>query len=127
MTEELFREDAYLKSCSATVTKVDERGVQLYQTVFYPVGGGQPGDTGVLSLADGSKLTIIGTFKDRDTGEHILALEEGAAAPAVGSICSRRNSTAAGGRVHAVGLQRQSAFDTRAPLVRQQGDIHQDP
>ncbi len=86
MTEELFREDSYLKSCKGTVTAVDDRGVQLDQTVFYPVGGGQPGDTGTLVLADGSRITVTNTFKDRDTGEHIHALEEGAAAPAVGDV-----------------------------------------
>jgi misacylated tRNA(Ala) deacylase len=86
MTEELFREDSYLKSCKGTVTAVDDRGVQLDQTVFYPVGGGQPGDTGTLVLADGSRITVTNTFKDRDTGEHIHALEEGAAAPAIGDV-----------------------------------------
>jgi len=86
MTEELFREDSYLKSCTATVTAIDDRGVQLDQTVFYPVGGGQPGDTGALILADGSKLRVTNTFKDRDTGEHIHALEEGATVPSVGDV-----------------------------------------
>lgn len=84
MTEELFREDSYLKTCSATVTAADERGVQLDKTVFYPVGGGQPGDTGVLVSSDGSKLVVTGTFKDRETGEHIHALDEGTTLPAVG-------------------------------------------
>lgn len=86
MTEELFREDSYLKSCTATVTAIDDRGVQLDQTVFYPVGGGQPCDTGALILADGSKLRVTNTFKDRDTGEHIHALEEGATVPSVGDV-----------------------------------------
>lgn len=84
MTEELFREDSYLKSCSAKVTAVDERGVQLDQTVFYPMGGGQPGDTGVLKLDDGSEVEVSGTFKDRETGDHIHALAEGANSPSLG-------------------------------------------
>ena len=41
MTEELFREDAYLKSCEATVTAVGDAGIVLDRTVFYPTGGGQ--------------------------------------------------------------------------------------
>ncbi len=52
MTEELFREDGYLKSCEATVTGVDEQGIRLDRTVFYPMGGGQPGDTGRRSAKE---------------------------------------------------------------------------
>jgi misacylated tRNA(Ala) deacylase len=46
MAELLFREDAYLKSCEATVTAVHGDAVELDHTVFYPLGGGQAGDTG---------------------------------------------------------------------------------
>ena len=53
MTEALFRDDAYLKSCTATVTAVSGAGVVLDRTVFYPLGGGQPGDTGELQRAVG--------------------------------------------------------------------------
>jgi misacylated tRNA(Ala) deacylase len=67
MTEELFREDAYLKSCEANVVAVNERGgVVLDRTVFYPTGGGQPGDRGRLRLADGRELTIATTVYDSD-------------------------------------------------------------
>ena len=45
----IFRDDAYLRSCSAIVTAIDERGIRLDRTVFYPTGGGQPGDRAVLS------------------------------------------------------------------------------
>jgi len=48
MTELLFRDDGYLSSCGARVTQADERGIWLDRTVFYPVGGGQPGDAGAL-------------------------------------------------------------------------------
>lgn len=73
MTLELFREDGYLKTCDATVTQVDERGVQLNQTVFYPKGGGQPGDTGTLTASNGSSCTISDTYKEND--EHIHTLD----------------------------------------------------
>ena len=53
MTEELFREDSYLKTCEATVVAADENGIELDRTIFYPMGGGQPGDSGVLRTADG--------------------------------------------------------------------------
>ena len=46
MTEELFREDAALEECDAVVTAVDERGVQLDRTVFYPHGGARPATAG---------------------------------------------------------------------------------
>ena len=42
-TVELFREDGYLKDCQATVTAVTEESIVVDQTVFYPMGGGQPG------------------------------------------------------------------------------------
>jgi misacylated tRNA(Ala) deacylase len=63
MTELLFREDGYLRSCGARVTHTDERGVRLDRTVFYPMGGGQPGDAGALRLASGQSITIIDTIK----------------------------------------------------------------
>ncbi|MBW7849743.1 MAG: alanyl-tRNA editing protein [Rhodospirillales bacterium] len=65
MTEELFRQDAYLRQCDATVVAVDGDGVWLDRTVFYPSGGGQPGDTGVLRLSSGRELEISDTRKDQ--------------------------------------------------------------
>ena len=64
MTIELFREDAYLKTCDATVVSVGDDGIVFDQTIFYPEGGGQPGDTGTISTQDGSRLTIIDTRKN---------------------------------------------------------------
>lgn len=84
MTDELFREDAYLKSCEARVVSVDEAGVRLDRTVFYPEGGGQPGDTGMLRLADGRELKVTDTRKHPATGEPSHVLEPGAPAPTVG-------------------------------------------
>ncbi len=63
MTDELFREDAALDHCDARVSAIDERGVQLDRTVFYPLGGGQAGDRGVLVLPDGTELQIADTRK----------------------------------------------------------------
>jgi misacylated tRNA(Ala) deacylase len=69
MTEELFREDAYLKRCTARVTAVNETGIRLDRTVFYPMGGGQPGDTGLLRRADGSTIAIADTRKGKEHGD----------------------------------------------------------
>ncbi|MGB9429602.1 MAG: alanyl-tRNA editing protein [Gammaproteobacteria bacterium] len=69
MTEELFRSDAYARTCEAEVIAVDERGIQLDRTVFYPEGGGQPGDTGMLRFADGRELRIANTHKGALPGE----------------------------------------------------------
>ena len=65
MTEEIFRDDAYAKSCTANVLEVDGRGVILDRTVFYAEGGGQPGDTGTIIAADGSSVQVVGTYQDR--------------------------------------------------------------
>jgi misacylated tRNA(Ala) deacylase len=66
MTEELFRQDAYLRQTPATVVAIGDQGVVLDRTVFYPLGGGQAGDTGVLVLADGRTLAVADTRKAKD-------------------------------------------------------------
>ena len=48
MTEEIFRHDSYCRECEATVVSSGPDGIVLDRTVFYPNGGGQPGDQGVL-------------------------------------------------------------------------------
>ena len=70
MTEELFREDSYLKSCIAEVLSVNDACVELDRTVFYASGGGQLGDVGVLKKTDGTKIQITGTEMDPRTGRH---------------------------------------------------------
>ena len=97
MVEELFRQDAYLKEADATVTAVEERGVRLDRTVFYPTGGGQPGDTGMLRW-DGGEATIVDTVKaDGSDVLHVLAPD--APRPAVGakvqSACSTGSAATA--------------------------------
>jgi misacylated tRNA(Ala) deacylase len=88
MTEELFREDSYLQECEATVTAAAPGKVILDRTVFYPAGGGQPGDTGVLVLADGSEIAVTDTVKDEAGIAHLCA--EDAALPSPGTKVTAR-------------------------------------
>ena len=57
---ELFRQDSYLTACTTTVTRVCGNEVCVDQTVFYPLGGGQPGDTGVARW-DGTAWLSLGS------------------------------------------------------------------
>ncbi|BEU98048.1 alanyl-tRNA editing protein [Acidovorax sp. DW039] len=70
MTHDLFRQDAYLRECSAQLTVITEAGIVLDRTVFYPLGGGQAGDSGVLVLADGTAIAIADTRKGKDAEGH---------------------------------------------------------
>jgi misacylated tRNA(Ala) deacylase len=65
MTEDLFREDATLTECEARIVVACEGGVVLDRTVFYPLGGGQAGDSGVLRLADGREIAVSDTRKSK--------------------------------------------------------------
>ena len=89
MTERLFEADSYLVECAAKITAVEGDRVALDRTVFYPLGGGQPGDTGELVAADGRRWHVIDTRKDRATGDLWHQLE-GDEIPAVGTDVTAR-------------------------------------
>jgi misacylated tRNA(Ala) deacylase len=82
MTKELFQEDSYQRQCDAVVILVNEDGIVLDRTVFYPEGGGQPGDSGTLKVADGREIVITNTRKVGARVTHVPL--EGALAPTVG-------------------------------------------
>ncbi len=78
MTEKVFYQDSYLKTLSSEVVEVLDEGLILAATIFYPLGGGQPGDTGRLTI-NGREYRVTDTryaddrerivhFVDGDTG-----------------------------------------------------------
>lgn len=85
MTELIFRDNAYERSCQARVVAVDERGIRLDRTVFYPTGGGQPGDSGMLRFGEGTTIAIADTVKGDGADEVIHVPAPGSATLAVGA------------------------------------------
>lgn len=84
MTERVFHSDGYARCCEAVVVATREAGVVLDRSVFYPTGGGQPGDRGELVLDDGSRCQVVDALKgEGDEIVHVLA--ENASLPTVGS------------------------------------------
>ena len=67
MAELLFRDDPYLAACEASVVSLHENAVELDRTVFYPLGGGQAGDTGRIG-----SFRVIDTRKAGETVWHML-------------------------------------------------------
>jgi len=85
-TIQLFRDDAYLKSCTAQVVGINERGgIIVDRTIFYANSGGQPGDTGMLERAGGETIPIGATVfqGDKTTIVHVPTTAD-AALPAPG-------------------------------------------
>ena len=80
MSRLIFRDDPYQRTARATVVAVHDGAVELDQTIFYPLGGGQPGDTGTLG-----GLRVVDTRKASEDGPVLHLLEPGATPPAVGA------------------------------------------
>ena len=85
MTQLIFRDNAYERSCQARVVAVDERGIRLDRTVFYQTGGGQPGDSGMLRFGEGTTIAIADTVKGDGADEVIHVPAPGSALPAIGA------------------------------------------
>jgi misacylated tRNA(Ala) deacylase len=84
VTEPLFQQDAYLRSCAGAVLESGDPGVVLDRTVFYPLGGGQPGDTGTLRAMDGREWRVVDARKG-EGGRIVHVLEAGATPPQPGT------------------------------------------
>ena len=88
-TELLFRADAYLREAPARVTgHTAEGGILLDRTLFYPTGGGQPGDSGVL-VWDGGRMPIATAVK-AEGGQVALVAAEPMALPPLGAEVMQR-------------------------------------
>lgn len=88
MTEPLFRNDAYLRSAAGRVTALTgQGGVVLDASLFYPTGGGQPGDQGRLRW-DGGEMAVATTVKGEGE-EIVLVPAEGAPLPPVGAVVTQ--------------------------------------
>lgn len=82
MTTPLFRDDPYLREAEATIVAAGEGWVALDRSLFYAAGGGQPGDTGHLALADGTTIPVTDARYGEDRSAIHLAVDT---APAVGT------------------------------------------
>jgi len=71
VTEPLYLKDSYLKEFIAKVIAVHNNSIELDKTVFYPTGGGQPNDTGVISL-NGNDLEVVDVKKHGDKILHYV-------------------------------------------------------
>jgi misacylated tRNA(Ala) deacylase len=83
-TEFLFRDDAYLRTTSARVLAAGPRGIELDCTVFYALGGGQAGDSGVLIRASGEPIPITDTRKGEGPDRILHVPAAGTALPEPG-------------------------------------------
>lgn len=88
MTETLFRQDAYLRDATGTVTGItEEGGIILDRAIFYPTGGGQPGDSGTLEW-DAGELDVATALKGHGD-DIVLVPAEPRAMPEIGQVVSQ--------------------------------------
>lgn len=88
-TDPLFRSDPYLREAAATITGyTPEGGILVDRSIFYPTGGGQPGDSGHL-LWDGGRVAIATAVK-AEGGLVALVPAEPVALPAAGTAVTQR-------------------------------------
>ena len=77
MTHEIYLEDSYAKECSALVTSItDSRFLVLDRTIFYPIGGGQPHDTGMIITSDNKQYEVVFCKKFGKDISHEIIIDE---------------------------------------------------
>jgi misacylated tRNA(Ala) deacylase len=128
MTEFLFRGDAYLRRCDARVLGADALGIRLDRTVFYPMGGGQPGDTGILRLSSGRTIAIADTVKGDGSDEVIHVPASGQALPEAGTelvaeIDWERRSADADAHLFALAVQHRPGGGDRGQVSDGKGRL----
>ncbi len=124
MTIELFRDDATLLECSATVVSVDEAGIVLDRTIFYPLGGGQAGDAGTLTSTSGVVLAIADTRKHPSLPGaivhvlvHLPGVEPGAGVDAAAHLADFSPGTQVTARIDARRRRAHMRFHTTTHLL----------
>ncbi|CAN5782912.1 alanyl-tRNA editing protein [soil metagenome] len=85
MTEELYSRDSYMRTCDCTVVEIRDDAIVLDRTVFYPRGGGQPGDSGILRW-HGGEARVTDTTRSRDDGAILHTVEAQTSLPPIGSV-----------------------------------------
>ena len=84
LTRELFRADAYLREAASVMIAADASGLHLADTIFYAMGGGQPGDTGVIAW-EGGETRVIDTRRTAEGGGIVHCVAPGAVPPPPGT------------------------------------------
>jgi misacylated tRNA(Ala) deacylase len=65
-TEPLFDRQPYLREAKGRVIAARADAIALDRTIFYPAGGGQPGDRGIVRSATSERFMVVDTSRDRD-------------------------------------------------------------
>ncbi len=71
MTKLLYLDDSYLKEFDAKVEEVNDKGIVLDRTAFYPVGGGLPSDTGFIEYS-GERIRVREVIKQGGKVYHVV-------------------------------------------------------
>lgn len=71
MTEKLYLNDSYVRETDAEITSSDGNALRFDRTVFYPSGGGQPSDTGIVTH-EGKEYPVTEVRKNGEEVDHII-------------------------------------------------------
>jgi len=77
MIDALYQSDSYLRTADLPIAGLHDDGVLVERSIFYPQGGGQPGDQGKLELASGDMLRVHTTRYGPDRSSILLVLRDG--------------------------------------------------